>query len=92
MAVLSLLIWGGLAIARAVRRPRTPDPAHEESVANAGPIRPPATESLSGLILPGPPVRPPETPSSSCTATPAKGGIFRQLGPGGACTVDATHR
>jgi hypothetical protein len=32
VAVLSLLIWGGLAIARAVRRPRTPDPADEESV------------------------------------------------------------
>jgi len=32
VAVLSLLIWGGLAIARAVHRPRTPDPADEESV------------------------------------------------------------
>ena len=34
VAVLSLLIWGGLAIARTVRRPRTPDPASsaDESV------------------------------------------------------------
>ena len=33
VGVLSLLIWGGLALARAARRPRTPDPADEESVA-----------------------------------------------------------
>ena len=84
VAVLSLLIWGGLAIARAVRR--RPDPADEADPANPpNPANPADDESPS---RPDPAcLRPPETPTPRTGSPNQLRGGYITRGVGVGCDI-----